>query len=287
MKRLRAFWYVYRKSLIDVDYYKDLLKVKADFSIKYFLSLAALATFLTTIRLAVPTIRMVNSVYNNLLDEFSAIYPDELVITVQDGMWEINKAEPFIIESPSFFEEGELEGEEVDIPDNLIVFDHRGTINDLRLYDSFMLMNNVNLVVVNAQRTIEAYPLDTLPDGQVTKADVDLLIAKGRSFSKYIPWLIIGFVLLGSLFYFIAFRFLYLFIVALILLAYGNMIKLKKSFRTYYKLALHTITLPLTMEVAFVMLGIEPNFEYWFLGFNMFFGIVVVHHLTKKKAKSK
>lgn len=282
MKRLKAFWYVYRRSLIDVDYYKDLLKVKTDFSLKYFFSLAILATLLTTVRVAIPTVPKVQNVINNLLDEFSIIYPKDLVITVQNGMWEINKPEPFVIESPSFFST-----DEDDFPDNLVVFDHRGTINYLDDFDAFMVVNDVNLIVVSSQNKVEAYPLDTLPDGDITKANVDQLINNVRSLTAYVPFIIVLFVLIGSFFYFLAFRLLYLLIVALVLLAMGNVMRMRESFKTYYRIALHTITLPLTVELAFILLGVDPNFAYWFLAFNVFFGLVVVHHLARTHAKVK
>ncbi len=282
MKRLKAFWYVYRRSLIDVDYYKDLLKVKADFSFKYFISLALVATLLTTVRFAVPAIPRVRNILNNLLDEFLATYPSRLEITVQDGMWQINQPEPFAIKAPEFFT-----AEEVDFPENLVVLDHQGTINDLEEMDTFMIVNDVNLIVLGNQNRIEVYPLETMPDGKVTKDDVTALVENVRSFSKYIPLLIISFVLVGTLFYFMAFRLAYLFLVALILMAMGNVLKMKKNFRTYYKIALHTITLPLSMEVAFILVGSEPAFPYWFLGFNAFYGIVVIYHLAKSGAASK
>ena len=282
MKRLKAFWYVYKRSLIDVGYYKDLLKVNIEFSLKYFLTLAAVAALITTVRFAVPAIPRVQNTLSGLLDEFAAIYPDDLVITAQDGMWKINKSEPFTIPTPPILQ---IEGAE--LPMNLIVFDHKGTISDLDDWNTFVVVNDVNLITLNNQNRVEAYPLDTIPDGELTKAEVSKFIQGLRAFARYVPIIIISFVLLGTLFYFLIYRMLYLLVVSLVLLAIGNINGAKNGFGTYYKIALHTLTLPLTIEIMFILLGTNVTFPFWFMGINLVFGIAVIHHLVNTKAAKK
>ncbi len=282
MKRLRAFWYVYKRSLIDVGYYKDLLKVKVEFSLKYFLSLAAIAALVTTVRFAVPTIPRVQDTLDGLLDEFATIYPNDLVITTQGGMWEINKPEPYAIPTPPI-----LQIEDAELPTNLVVFDHRGTISDLDEWNTFVVVNDVNLITLNNQNRVEAYPLDTLPDGELNKAKVLELIQGLRGFTKYVPLIIISFVLLGTLFYFLLYRMLYLLVVSLVLLATGNIKGMKEGFGTYYKIALHTLTLPLTLEIMFILLGADVTFPFWFMGINLVFGVAVIHHLVNTSAVKK
>jgi len=282
MRRLKAFWYVYKRSLMDVDYYKDLLKIKVEFSLKYFLMLAATAALITTVRFTVPAIPRVQSTLDDLLNEFAAIYPDDLVITTQDGMWKINKPEPYTIPTPPI-----LQIEDAELPMNLIVFDHGGTINDLDEQDAYVVINDVNLIALNSQNRVEAYPLDSLPNGELTKADIAEFIQGLRGFTKYIPLIIVSFVLLGTLFYFIIYRMLYLLVVSLVLLATGNLKGMKNGFGTYYKIALHTLTLPLTIELMFILLGVDVAFPFWFMGINLVFGITVIYHLVNTKAVKK
>jgi len=282
MRRLKAFWYVYKRSLIDVDYYKDLIKVKVEFSLKYFFVLAATAALITTVRLTVPAIPRVQNTLNNLLNEFAVIYPDDLVITTQDGIWKINKHEPYAIPTPPILQ---IEGAE--LPMNLIVFDHRGTINDLDEQDTYVVINDVNLIALNSQNRVEAYPLDSLPNGEFTKADVSEFIQSLRVFARYVPLIIISFVLLGTLFYFSIYRMLYLLVISLVLLAAGNLKGMKDGFGTYYKIALHTLTLPLTIEMMFILLGTDVTLPFWFMGINLVFGIAVIYHLVNTKAVKK
>jgi len=279
MKLLKTFWYVYRRSVIDVDYYKDLLKVKIEFSLKYFVMLTATAALLTTLRFAVPTVPKVQYVINDVLSQFSAIYPDDLVVTTKEGRWEINKQEPYIIPLPPI-----LQAKDMEMPANLIVFDHRGTINDLGDRDTFVIINSANLITINSQNKIEVYPLDSLPDGEFTKVDVDELITSLRGYARFVPAIIIFFGLVGTMFYFMVYRLMYLLLAALLLLAMGYLKGVREKFSTYYKLALHALTLPLTIELMLIILGVEASLPFWFLGTNVLFGIVVIHHLVNTKS---
>jgi hypothetical protein len=280
MKKIKAFWYVFKNSLYNVEYYKDILKVKKRFSLKYFFSLAAVATVITTTAVAVPLVPKVKTTMDNLLFELSQMYPPELVISAENGEWAINQDEPYIIETPSFFI-----ADNEQFPKNLIIFDHGGTINDVQKKDTLMLVNEANIITLNNKGNIEAYPLDNIPNGEVNKQKVDEALNNVRSYLGFVPFLIIFFVLLGTLFYFTAFRLVYLLVVALVLLAIGNIKQMKYEFSDYYKLALHTITLPLVVEVTLTVLGIGMVVPFAFMFINIIFGIAVIYYLSDTKGK--
>ncbi len=280
MKRLKSFWYVFRRSLIDVDYYRDVLKVDTVFSVKYFLTLALAASLITTIRIVVPAIPRIQEVVDGLFSNFSDIYPEELVITSQSGMWQINQQEPFFIPAPESLDTGE-----VDFPDNLLVFDHKGTIDDIERYDTFTIINESNLIAIDSQNSVKGHSLDSLPDGEFTRTKYDHALGNIKAFTKYVPPIIVGFVLLATLFYFLIYRMLYLFIVGLVLLAIGNIRGLKKNYGTYFRIGMHAITLPLSIEVLFTMLGVDAQYPSWFFGINIVFGIAIIYHLSHTEAK--
>ena len=280
MKKLKAFWYVYKKSLFDVNYYKDILKIRRDFSLKYFFTLALFASVIATARFAIPNVPKIKDGMNSLITELSTMYPDDLVITSEAGMWEINKPEPYVIPNPDIFEVEE----QTDFPKNLVVFDHNGTIDDLEEMDTFVVVNKVNMITVNSQNRVEAYPLDSIPDGELNKAVVLEAMDGLRKLTKFVPVMIISFIIIATLFYFAIFRLAYAFIVALLLLAYGNLKGVKSTLGTYYKIAIHTMTLPLTIELMFILIKAEVGYTLWFFGFNLIFGIVVIQHLVNTKA---
>jgi len=285
IKKIKAFWYVYKKSLFDVDYYKDLLKVRRDFSFKYFFTLAIVAAIIATTSFAIPNIPKIKKGVGEIFDQFAQIYPNDLIITSKGGEWSINQPEPYAIQTPEFFKSDDFE--ETDFPENLIVFDHEGTIDDLDKQNTFVVVNEVNVITKDSQNKIEAYPLEGIPDGALDKKMVLEGIQDMKQVTRFLPLVIVTFVLIGTLFYFAIFRLGYLFIVALLLMAFGYLRGVRTPFRTYYKLGLHTLTLPLTLEVLLILLRPEIGYASWFFGLNIIFGIVVVNHLNNIGAFKK
>lgn len=281
----KAFWYVYKRSLFDVDYYKDLLKVKRDFSFKYFFTLALVASIIATTRFAIPNVPKIKRGVNEAFEQLIQMYPDDLIISSKDGEWSLNQMEPYIIPVPDVFKADELASAE--FPENLIVFYHEGTIDDLDGMDTLMIVNEVNVITKNSQNRIEAYPLEGIPDGAVDKKMVVEAIQSVKKAARFLPSMVVATVLVGTMFYFAIFRIVYLLVVALILLAFGYLRGVRSTFRTYYKLSLHTLTLPLTMELLFIILKPEVAYANWFFGLNVIFGIVVVNHLHNIGAFSK
>lgn len=279
LKFSRAFWYVYKNSLYNIKYYKDILKVKRRFSLKYFLVLAGLATIITTTRIAIPLIPRVSQTTDKLISVLSSSYPKDLIITSKNGDWSINQPEPYTIKTPAFFRSNKGGN----FPENLITFDHKGTINDLRENDTLMLLNDANVLTVNNQNRIEAYPLDNMPNGQIDQQKFDSVLNNLRGYLGIIPVLVAFFLFLGTLFYFLVFRLLYLLVIALVLLAVGNIKKSRYTFSDYYRIALHAITLPLTLELLFILLGTTMLVPFSFLAINIFYGITIVFYLTDSK----
>ncbi len=282
MKRILAFYHVYKNSLYNVAYYKDVLTVDIKFSLKYFFSLALLAAFITTTRVVIPLIPKVQVALDNMLIEMSEIYPDDLVITSEAGEWKINQNEPFVIPTPDFFE---VDEDETEFPDNFIVFDHQGTINDLREMDTLILVNKTNILAVNNQNKIEAYPLDSMPDGEVNKEKVEEALENIGIYLDYVPILIIVFTLIATFFYFVFFRLIYLVSVAFLLRIFGQTNKLQLSFGKYYQVAMHAITLPLSIELLFTLVGFNFGMPFWFFGINLIFGVAVVYSLAGLKGR--
>ncbi|MFC1722492.1 hypothetical protein ACFL0C_02485, partial [Patescibacteria group bacterium] len=86
---------------------------------------------------------------------------------------------------------------------------------------------------------------------------------------------------MGSLFYYFAFRMSYLVVVTLILLLAGKIGKLRYDFRSYFRLAIHTFTLPLMIEVGLNLAGGLLSIPYWFLILNVGFAVAVLVKIGK------
>ena len=97
MKRAKAFPYVFFHSLTSIAYYREILKTKRSFSIKYFLGLATMASIVSALNLAIRVTPTVREAMNTVLYQMEAMYPNDLVIKTNNNAWEINQNEPFVI----------------------------------------------------------------------------------------------------------------------------------------------------------------------------------------------
>ena len=283
MKLLKAFAYVLKRSLTNPAYYPEILKTDFRFSLKYFMTVAVLATVVVTARTTIPLIPEVQEVIYESLEQTLTIYPEDLVISAEDGDWAVNQTEPYAIKTPEFLENSSEESYQTqtgDIPSNLMVFDHNGTLNDLEKYDTFVLVNAANAIVLNERGTVEVYPLDNLPEGEITQETYAGWLDTFREWLKFLPAVIVLFVLAAAFFYYTGFRMLYLLAYALILKIVGGSLKLTLSYRDYYRIGMHSMTLPVAIELLLILLVVEFGFPFWFLLVNLAFGYVVLRRMA-------
>lgn len=141
MKKIKAFWYIFKRSLLDPLYYKELLTATFGFSYKY---LVMLLTTLVIVGL-IPLIGMyianrsqIPSKLQEVRSAISSLYPNELELRISNGKLYTNVEEPYAIPIPK--EWGDL-GKK-----NLILFDTSATVEDYPDTDAFVLATRNALV---------------------------------------------------------------------------------------------------------------------------------------------
>jgi hypothetical protein len=246
MRKIKAFGYIYYKSLSSIQYYAEILRTDFSFSIKYFLVLGILASIASTANVAMQVVPEISSGIQNILMQAEELYPDDLVFESKDGEWSVNREEPYIVEFPAGVdswtpeEEAALVGatdESIPFPKNVVVFDHNGEINDMETLDTMILVNDANILVKNTNK-IEAYPLGELPAGKLDKEGfVDVLVALG-DFARYIPSIVVLFILLGTILGYVVFRAIYLVFVGGVLWILSMFGDNKLDFASAYRVGL-------------------------------------------------
>src|SRR3989344_4178481 len=135
MKKIKRFFTIFKRSLLDPKYYHDILKAKFSFSLKYlytllfFLALIHALIFSAQIAVFIPLIPRFIETAKTVVQN---TYPDELVITIKDGQLSTNVKEPYSIPLPKEFP---------DIFDqNLITIDTKAQVSDYPKYQSLALV---------------------------------------------------------------------------------------------------------------------------------------------------
>lgn len=275
MKKIKAFTYVYTKSLTSLAYYRDILKTSFSFSVKYYLFLALVASIITSLAYSVKIIPKTSKALGNVVNSARNTFPDDLVFTIKNGGWSINRPEPFIVPMPKFGGEGTDMG----APKNLVVFYNNGTIEDLNNLDTLIIFNKVN-VLYKEGNTIRVMPIKDLPDNVINKAEFDKLVTGLASLFRLLPLLIVLLIFLVVLATNIIFRAIYFAWFSLLVWLASTIIGVKFGYTESVKVAVHSATLPLTLGTLFSIFDFSPFFS-WFGLLNLLFAVFVLMNMKK------
>lgn len=274
MHKVKAFPYVFFHSLSSISYYKEILKTRFSFSIKYFLLLAALVSTISTLNLSIKITPIIRETTQNVLAQFRNIYPSDLVITSKNNEWAINKPQPVVLPFPIF------KDDVADFPKNFIVFDKNGTVADVTAHDTLVLVNEKNILVHNT-RKLEVYPIKEIPDGQFTKQRLDQALDNLEKLMELIEFIVVLFLALVIIFYNFIFRLIYLIFVGAFIWVLGHIVESKYKLSQAYRIGIHTMTLPIVVQLMIETAGIKFNMPLWFLFLNLIFAAVVVLALAQ------
>ncbi|HBY10310.1 hypothetical protein A2473_01390 [candidate division WWE3 bacterium RIFOXYC2_FULL_42_13] len=275
MKKIKAFFYVAYKSVVSPKYYGEILKTPFEFSLKYYAVLVLIAAVITSVGTYFIEAPKIKDTFQNALTEAEKVYPEDLIFTIKAGEWEINKPEPLVIPFPGTYEAKDKEK----LPENLVVFDKAGTVEDLEKRNTAILVNEKNLLVKKAGEP-GVYPLKGIPDTTLDKGRVVGAIGDVRKISGWLlPLILILPVFAGLMVYYAIFRGAYLIIVGGLLFILGRTLKNGVSYKNAFRIALHTMTLPVLIDTVFSLINLQLPLTYWFLAVNLVMGIFVLREV--------
>jgi len=277
MRKIKAFIYVFKKSCTSPIYYRDLIRTNVGFSIKYLLFLIFFISLIFSIRLGF-TIPNLKNTLDNVLLNVSKSVPDDFVLKIKDGKWELNKPDPFYIPIPEEMKRYESKEDINTGIENSVVFYRNGVIEDLENMKTLVLVNDVNVIYRDTEG-IRAYPVENMPDSEINKEGISKYIDNAKIYVTVfliaiVPVaLIISFILISiyCLFYFPAVSLLFLFI--------ATIVKNKISYKESFQITAHTSTIPLILYVLYVLSGI--NIGYFML-LVLFLNLLISVYVLKK-----
>lgn len=284
MKKIRAYFYSLKKSLISPDYYQDVLKAKFSFSLKFFF----FSCFLLSLVLG--TIYSYNA--HGLLKEFilkledlPQFYPEDLVVEIKNGQVKTNQPEPYFMPLP--FSETV---KEYPLPSlNLLVIDTQANIEDITQYQTLALLTSNSLAFRTSKETqeIRVYPLTRIQDFTLDQVLVKTLWQKISVYFKYLVPLATLFIFLG-LFMAIPFsKFIHLLIFSLITLVFARILKTGLSYKKSLQVNLHAFLLPTLVQVIFDIGGLRRiPIPFFYSLILLIFNLVILASLRGKKVSS-
>jgi hypothetical protein len=279
MKKLRTFFYVFKNSVTSPKYYNDILETDIWFSVKYFLMLSLFASLLLTIFFSVTIIPETISGLRTISEDIKNIYPNDLEITFKGGSWETNKEEPVIFPMPNLGEESDAY-----VPQNLVVFDKNGTIDKIEEYDTFVLFNDENLIYRGEGGAITSQPLNSIPDVTLNQETVNEGVNNIYKYLKFLPYILpFGILIFVFIFNYLGGALLYVVFIGLILFVVSLLAKNKVSFLNSVKIAIHSMTIPLILQLFTLFLpDINSYLPGWFFILSVGTGIFFMFKMREE-----
>jgi len=289
MKKIKAFIYIFTNSLLSTKYYKEILKTPFSFSIKYLFILSFVLAFISSAASTYIRVPILKDTLLQFKQSVIQVYPDDLEVYINEGNWSINKQEPFAIKTPQYLLETENNQTAQDetyqsmVPNNFIVFDTDGTINDFYEADTLMLLNEKNLLIKeeSGYRTI-VNEIDENQNVVITKESFIEDLKPIDSITNYLDYIFFFIFFVVLFIYFFIYRTFYLIFVAIILKLINIFIKPTLDFKEIYRVGLHSMTLPLILETMLISgnTSLSLNID-WFLLLNITIGTLVILSATK------
>jgi len=283
MGKIKTFWHTFSKSLTSINYYREIVEAPRAFSMKYFVTLALLVSIAMTSSIMISTAPKVKTSVTELLNQTVQAFPEDLIITSQDGKLSINRTEPFIVPSPKDMETNTPQAPNVK---NLLVFDPAGTIDDLDKYQTVILINEANMIARSETGQVQTSPLKNFPNGEFARKDAVELAQKLQPMANALIAVIALVVFAATVIYNFVGKLVYLVIPAFVFWMVGKFRNVTAgapalgTFGKNYQVAIHSMTLPVLAETAFLAFGFVVPIPLWFLALHVVLGLVVVYVLS-------
>ncbi len=281
MKILKTFGHAYYSSISSLAYYRDVLIAKTSFSLKYVLALGLAFTIITTANFTIRIYPKVTAFVDKLPTEIAKFYPDELIISGKNNEWFINQPEPYAIKFPYIEQFKELDDLSMK---NLVVFDKKGTMETFAEYDTLILVGNKFAYARDNNNKISATPLTEMPEGSFTKQTLLNIVTEitptVRAIVGVTP-VIIGLLYLLANTSVMVF---YTIILALLLLITSALFKRGLTYNEVFRIGLHAITLPWTIQILISLLNVTIPIPLWFTLLALMVGGSAVYSLPSKAA---
>lgn len=250
-----------KQSIYSPRYYSEIFKESFGSSLKYFLMIILLASVVQATGWIYTYVSVGQGMVRSFVDNITSVYPEELEVTIKDGIVSTNVAEPYFITIP------ELENQSA----NLLVIDTKTPYSSSKFneYKTAAWLSSDSLFVKESgEGKIRTVDLSGQKNLIINKALFDTLVSQIKPYLGLItPLVVIGSVL--AVFMLNSLLLIYLLIPAAIIFLLLKIMKRSLSFSGSYKVALHAITLPLIISTVGSLIYL-PGFTFEFTIITLF-----------------
>jgi len=243
-----------RSSVYNPVFYRELLQKRFLFSFKYYSAFAFFIVLVLTITLSIPLVSDANKVAREFPKKFFEYIPDQLEVTVTNGVVSTNVEEPFHFPVPPPFREA-LEKDGIM---NLLVIDTKAPFSVAQFSDFRTLAwlgSNQWVYVGDYQGAIQIQPLDKGVSLVVNEEILRTYESYIAPYYKYIGPIIAVAIFVALCFIYVGYL-LYMIIGAIVIYILLKLMKIPATYGKSYQIGLHALTLPVLLQFLFVLLNL-------------------------------
>lgn len=287
MPKIKAFLYVFQKSISSFSYYREIVKTKFLFSFKYFFSFSLFLALVTTFVLSLVVLPPVSLFINRFQTRAEFLFPADLVLTVHNGKLSTNAIEPLRFPIPfELFTDtpGAISDQNQEY---LVTIDTNAGVDAYKNSRSLIFVTGESLVVgrENEQRI---YSLQDFGDVVIDKTYVTDLFTKINPWLKLAPFILVIFFFLTFALVLPIMRLFSLCVLTLILLCAAKLMKINIGYQKLFQIGLHALTLPTLIQIAITAFNVRVPIPFFYAITYLLLGLVILTELQKVPAlKSK
>lgn len=257
---MKLIWEI-RASIYNQGYYQSLRKKPFLYSLKYYLTLALLLSFVAAFVFLFTLMPVVRPFVDGFGSKILNDYPEDLRVVIKKGQVSTNVAEPYFIKVPEEISQ-EIEAVNPGV-ENLFVVDTQSqpTSEQIRHYKTLILLTKESVVYYDRNK-IAIQSLGKVADFTLDKGVVSSFLEKIQPYLKFFFPIIVVFVFL-IVFTGAILNLLYLVLIALLIWLIARARKIEIGYKKAYQIGLHLMTLALVVDV--VLLMFTPRLRVLFL----------------------
>lgn len=261
MKALSNFFINYKRSLRDFTFYKESLQKPVFFSLQFLYLLTFIVIFINTVLIAISAaffLPTLPSHITTLQKRLRILYPQDLVITIKDGVISTNKKEPIYLDIPEMRSTTPYE--------HFITIHTQADAFDYRDLNTMLLVTRSGVVYPEINDGTASYRVEdarSFGDARIDRSVYNSALTRFNTFLNILPvmapWLLISGVifipLFGSLIVSI-WRLVVLLILTSIILPISLLFGNKYTYRQLYKMGLYGLAVPISLTFVLNMFGV-------------------------------
>jgi len=248
-----------KNAIYNPKYYSEVLQKPFSYSFKYLLVFALLFALVFTIVATIKVVPVVKALQDKA-PELANYFPQDLVITIKDGVASTNAPEPYFIKIPT----QRLKDGNTDI-ENFIVIDTKTQVDldKFRAYKTFVMLSKDSIIYMDDNGKISAQPLSSVKDFKLDRGVITDLIDKAKPFIVVMyPVTFVGAYIIG--YATVIWKMAYLLFGTLLIWIIAKVKKLKIGYKGSYKVGMQLVTAPIIVVSILSAFSVDLKIPFLF-----------------------